>query len=278
MDNANSPDYLDKITSQVIENLKRTAFAPSVQMTDVPRDPEGMDDEADAILDDLDEDENKDVRYTKHRWDKYVEKDGELSDSEDEDENEANGVRKQPGRPKRRNLMDYSNPAAVPDFDDSAMGTPDLVASGDDIDDPTAINAEVSAEVLDAKKSASGSPVGEGSSSNVASPDESPVPGPVDEDGDIDMDAGPTESAAGPVIAEPPTVGGQVTPPDSPPNTSIAAPPPPTQAVAAPAPTADEMDEGDTLKDLAVAKEEGREEREDDDITAEKRTEVADES
>ncbi|KAI9763723.1 MAG: histone deacetylase [Candelina submexicana] len=281
MDNANSQDYLEKIKIQVIENLKRTAFAPSVQMTDVPRDPEGMDDEADAILDDLDEDDNKDARYTKRRWDKYVEKDGELSESEDEDENNANGVRKQPGSPKRRNLMDYTNPAAVPDFDDSAMGTPDLAGSGEDEDDTAAINAEVSAEVLEAKRSASGSPTGEASSSNVATPDDSPVLGPLDDDGDVDMDASPTQPATAPVTAEPPTIGGQVTPPDSPPNTATAAPPaqPPIQVDAGtPAPAGDEMNEGDTIDDPAVAKEEAREEREDDNVTAERRAEVAEES
>lgn len=120
MDNANSPEYLEKIKNQVIENMKRTTFAPSVQMTDVPRDPEGMDDEADAILDDLDEDENKDKRFTAHRWDKYVEKDGELSESEDEEENSRNGVRRQNGK-RRMNIMDYRNPLAAPDDEDSMV-------------------------------------------------------------------------------------------------------------------------------------------------------------
>ncbi|EEH48366.2 histone deacetylase RPD3 [Paracoccidioides brasiliensis Pb18] len=111
MDNANSKEYLDKIRMQVIENLKRTAFAPSVQMTDVPRGPliDGMDDEADAILDDLDEDENKDRRFTKRRFDQYIEKEGELSDSEDEEEAAANGIRPQPGVIKRRNQVNYRN-------------------------------------------------------------------------------------------------------------------------------------------------------------------------
>ncbi|MCJ1251016.1 histone deacetylase [Trapelia coarctata] len=123
MDNANSPEYLEKIKTQVIENLKRTAFAPSVQMTDVPRDPVGMDDEADAILDDEDEDENKDERMTKRRWEKYVEKDGELSESEDEDMNQSNGVRQQSSKRKRRNMMDYQNPNAVSDDEDRTGGS-----------------------------------------------------------------------------------------------------------------------------------------------------------
>lgn len=123
MDNSNTPEYLDKIRSQVVENLRRTAFAPSVQMTDVPRNPllDGMDDEADAIMDDLDEDENKDRRYTKRRFDQYIEKPGELSESEDEEENAANGVRPQPGAVRRRNRIDHRN---IDSGLDSGIATP----------------------------------------------------------------------------------------------------------------------------------------------------------
>ncbi|KAJ2717252.1 histone deacetylase [Coemansia spiralis] len=38
VDNSNSPEYLDRIKNQVLQNLRRTRFAPSVQMQDVPRD------------------------------------------------------------------------------------------------------------------------------------------------------------------------------------------------------------------------------------------------
>ncbi|KAF7715030.1 Histone deacetylase [Penicillium ucsense] len=126
MDNANTKDYLDKIRNQVVENLKRTAFAPSVQMTDVPRNPilDGMDDEADDVLDDLDEDENKDKRFTQRRFDQYVEKPGELSESEDEEENAANGVRRQPGVIRRRNIANYRNIDAADSGLDSGMATP----------------------------------------------------------------------------------------------------------------------------------------------------------
>ncbi|OJJ51270.1 hypothetical protein ASPZODRAFT_127314 [Penicilliopsis zonata CBS 506.65] len=139
MDNANTKDYLDKIRTQVVENLKRTAFAPSVQMTDVPREPlvEGLDDEADAILDDLDEDENKDKRFTQRRFDKFVEKPGELSDSEDEQENAANGIRRQPGALKRRNQVNYRNPEES--GLDSGLATPrDASSVADDEMDITA--------------------------------------------------------------------------------------------------------------------------------------------
>lgn len=138
MDNANTKEYLDKIRRQVVENLKKTAFAPSVQMTDVPRDPlvGGMDDEADAILDDLDEDENKDKRITKRRFDQYIEKPGELSDSEDEEENAAHGIRRQPGAFKRRNQVNYRNLDVTDSGVDSGLATPRDASSiaGDDMD------------------------------------------------------------------------------------------------------------------------------------------------
>ncbi|PYI31293.1 histone deacetylase RpdA [Aspergillus indologenus CBS 114.80] len=141
MDNANTKEYLDKIRTQVVENLKRTAFAPSVQMTDVPRESlvDGMDDEADAILDDLDEDENKDKRYTKRRFDQYIEKPGELSDSEDEDENAANGVHRKPQSMKRRNQVNYRNLDVADSGPESGMATPvDASSIPDDDMDLTA--------------------------------------------------------------------------------------------------------------------------------------------
>ncbi|RFU35486.1 hypothetical protein B7463_g878, partial [Scytalidium lignicola] len=106
--NANSRDYLNKITTSILENLKMVAFAPSVQMMDVPRDPVGMDEEADAESDDYDEDENNDVRYTQHRRDKMiVDDDGLVSDSDgDNDE-------KRPKKRLRRNVANYQSPITI---------------------------------------------------------------------------------------------------------------------------------------------------------------------
>lgn len=149
MDNANTKEYLDKIRNQVVENLKRTAFAPSVQMTDVPRNPilDGMDDEADDVMDDLDEDENKDRRFTQRRFDQYTEKAGELSDSEDEEENAANGVRRQPGAIRRRNQTNYRN--LEPDSGlDSGMATPQDASSAADAE----IDSNLDAKMADAPR------------------------------------------------------------------------------------------------------------------------------
>ncbi|CAG8336521.1 unnamed protein product [Penicillium salamii] len=144
MDNANTREYLDKIRNQVIENLKRTAFAPSVQMTDVPRNPilDGMDDEADDVMDDLDDDENKDKRFTQRRFDQYTEKAGELSDSEDEEENAANGVHRQPGAIRRRNQVNYRN--LEPDSGlDSGMATPQDASSAADGEMDSTLDAKM---------------------------------------------------------------------------------------------------------------------------------------
>lgn len=144
MDNANTKEYLDKIRNQVVENLKRTAFAPSVQMTDVPRNPilDGMDDEADDVMDDLDDDENKDKRFTQRRFDQYTEKAGELSDSEGEEENAANGVRRQPGAIRRRNQVNYRN--LEPDSGlDSGMATPQDASSAADGEMDSTVDAKM---------------------------------------------------------------------------------------------------------------------------------------
>ena len=149
MDNANTKDYLDKIRNQVVENLKRTAFAPSVQMTDVPRNPllDGMDDEADDILDDMDEDENKDKRFTQRRFDQYVEKAGELSESEDEEENAANGIRRQPNAIRRKNQANYRNLDADSGLD-SGLATPQAASSVGD----TVLDTALDTNMTDAPK------------------------------------------------------------------------------------------------------------------------------
>ncbi|KAK7936061.1 hypothetical protein PG985_001556 [Apiospora marii] len=119
MENANSPEYLEKIKNQLVENLKRTAHVPSVQMQDIPGNFGGtMTDEEEAELDDLDEDENKDVRMTERRWDKNIDKANEYEDSDHEDMDRANGVSRTSG-PKR--FQEYPKSDAN---DDSNAPTP----------------------------------------------------------------------------------------------------------------------------------------------------------
>lgn len=247
MDNANSQEYLEKIKVQVIENLKRTTFAPSVQMTDVPRDPDDADDH---LLDDLDDDEHKDQRYTKRRWDKYVEKDGELSESEDEDENDRNGVRRQPGTRKRRNMMDYQNSNAVMDDEDLASRGGSSPQEGsreresperDDADAPREVDENGSA--ASSNGNLEGSPVSTDGGSVDASPR---VNGIADEDVDMADDSImlPTPNHVAP-SAEGPQ---EATPPDSPPRILAAAPPLIAPQASDPLGT-DPMDEGDTLED-----------------------------
>ncbi|OIW23850.1 histone deacetylase, partial [Coniochaeta ligniaria NRRL 30616] len=122
MENANSYEYLEKIKIAVIENLKRTAAVPSVQMQDVPRVGLGMSDEEEAELDDLDADENKDVRMTQRQWEKStVRPEDALYESDDEDMAQANGVYKT-GK-TRRSILDHPNPNADVDMD-SGVATP----------------------------------------------------------------------------------------------------------------------------------------------------------
>lgn len=247
MDNANSPEYLEKIKAQVIENLKRTTFAPSVQMTNVPRDP---DEDPDNILDDLDEDEHKDQRYTSRRWDKYVEKDGELSESEDEDENENNGVRRQPGVRKRRNIMDYQNADAV--MEDADLPSGAVSPHGDRPQERASRGPTNDAEENGSAHSGNVAMEDSGPSSEVATPDDSPnadVTNTLDEDVDMAEDS---------TILPPPAYHlpsadrpQEATPPDSPAVPPVpASPRDPTPAAPAPAPDVpgnDTLDDGDTI-------------------------------
>ena len=241
MDNANSPEYLSKIKTQVLENLKRTTFAPSVQMAEVPRDPVGLDEEADAALDDLDEDDNKDTRWTERRWDKYKEKDGELSESDDEGEKQRNEVRRQPGAKRRRNMMDYQDP----------VGLDDDIPSGA-VSSKRARSRERNGNAGDdGLSSAHSSPAnGNGSGDISTLPSEPGSEGEDNDEGDedVDMADGPvrsspangTSNATVTAAARPQ----EATPPDSPVPTPAAPPPAVADAV-----DDEAMDEGDALED-----------------------------
>ncbi|KAI1313978.1 hypothetical protein F5Y03DRAFT_335696 [Xylaria venustula] len=120
MENANSPEYLEKIKNQLIENLRRTAHVPSVQMQDVPRQSLGaMTDEDDAELDDLDEDENKDVRLTQRQWERRIERDDEYEVSDNEEMEKANGIHR--NGTSRRAFQNYRHSDAE---GDSGVATP----------------------------------------------------------------------------------------------------------------------------------------------------------
>lgn len=302
MDNANSPEYLEKIKLQVFDNLARTAHAPSVQMMDVPRtplfpndnpddpdnegNPEDLD-EREARLDDEDEDMNKDTRYTERKWDKRVEHEGELSDSEDEDQNERNGVKRQPNGERRRpRITDHRNPYAPDEEDGINSGVATPLESGDDMaldgarissQAVTSANAAV-AEALLAAKASDDAPApgpaqptpGEEVASN-RSRRASPVPAP-----DVDMAEGGAGAAA-PAPAPPPNapnaaaMGGQgpiATPPDSPPVAPAAA-----AAGASEDVVMGEGEEAAEAPETAIAREEGAAERNAQDVEAEKRRE-----
>jgi histone deacetylase 1/2 len=215
MDNANSREYLEKIRVQVIENLKRTTFAPSVQMQDVPRDSLAMNDEDEAAMDDLDEDENPDQRRSQRRFDKYIEKEGELSESEDEEMNEANGVRKQPGTRKRRNRMDFRH---LNDFNDSGMdsniATPLAGSSLPDNDVDEDMNLDDAAPA-EQDEQQTPSPEGVTNGSAAVSGEQSPQAAVENEDVQM-QDANDVPVSANNVPTQQAEARQEVTPPDSP--------------------------------------------------------------
>ncbi len=176
MENANSYEYLEKIKIAVIENLKRTAPVPSVQMQDVPRQGLGMSDDQDDELDDLDEDENKDVRMTQRQWEKKVQRQDEFEESDDEDMAEANGVYK-PNGGRRRQITEFPNPYYTGDnMDiDSRAGTPEPRAA-----EPAAAAADGDDTILEDEAAAAEAGAGPAGQPEADS-------GKTDVDGDVDM-------------------------------------------------------------------------------------------
>jgi len=289
MDNANSPEYLEKIKNQVFENVRRTG-APSVQMTEVPRTPlypvdntndpdnegdaEDLD-EREARLDDEDDDQNPDTRYTERKWDARIEHEGELDDSDDEEMDSQNGVKRQPGK-KRPGIMDHKNPYADPGLGDAASGTqtPADSITGDEmtLDDrpppPTshadpavnAANEAVAREIMDEKTPDTLRPeTNIEATSNASVRPEASVPPTVRSVEDVEMDNVSDEPA---IAADPP----------------LSAPNAAAEGAAAPrvTPPADvEMGENETVtapdpSAVQAAKDEGANERIEEDVEAEK--------
>lgn len=120
MENMNTPDYLEKIKTEVFENLSRTLFAPSVQMQEVPRDQDMSEDE---------DEQDPDNRMTQSYWDRRIMPENEYYDS---DEGEAQGAG---GNLKSRHERNYN--------DDSKEATPlnlDILMSQEEEDQIAALN------------------------------------------------------------------------------------------------------------------------------------------
>ncbi|KAF5685208.1 histone deacetylase 1 2 [Fusarium denticulatum] len=199
MENSNSREYLEKITASVIDNLRQTGPAPSVQLQDVPRKPfGGMTDEEEAELDDLDEDENKDVRMTEHRWDKHVEHDNEFEASDDDEMAQAHGATRQNGN--KRTFTDYRKGEMEVD---NADAPPAKVTNGASADEPAEDQAgedahDVNDDTID-DISAPAPAEKEAPPKGSEKPDEpakEPEASKVDGDGDVGMEdsAAPEET------------------------------------------------------------------------------------
>lgn len=246
-------------------------------MQDVPRDSLGMNDEDEAAMDDRDEDENPDRRRTQRRFDKYIEKDGELSDSEDEEMNEANGVRKQPGVRRRRTRRDYRN---LNDFNDSGMdsniATPRAGSSIPDNDVDEDMNLD-DAGPADADEVRSQSP--EGVTNGSAGLSGAQTSQAATEVADVQMedaDADPAPEAVAEPTDQQPEVRQEETPPDSPPAPTQEATQPATETEAGSSNPEPTVKEETTAEDAVVeAQEEGMAEREEQNVKGEAAAEVA---
>lgn len=121
MHNANSAEFLNKILTNIYQNLEHTKHAPSVQMHDVPHDAEDLGDE------DEDTSEAMDTKGgSQQARDEHVQPDNEFYDDETGDKGE-------------RDLQSYEKPESVPQIG----AIPDLNAM--EIDLPAVQEAVASA-------------------------------------------------------------------------------------------------------------------------------------
>jgi histone deacetylase 1/2 len=219
MENSNSREYLEKITAAVIDNLRHTGPAPSVQMQDVPRKPfGGMTDEEEAELDDLDEDENKDVRMSERQWDKHVENGAEFDASDDEDMAAENGKTRskgnkrtftdfRTGEPEEKSERPSPVPAAAAAATATATATATAATNGDASEAPAAEDAhdinddtiedfaaageqdKASADKMDETKEPEKEkePEAEAAKEDEPEKEQEPEKATVDDDGDVGM-------------------------------------------------------------------------------------------
>lgn len=267
MENANSKEYLEKIKVQVIENLKKTAHAPSVQLTDVPRTTLAMGDLSDYEdeLDDLDEDMNADERVTMRMLDQRVARDDELDDSDNEEEG-MNGARPQ-GANKRRNIMDYQNPNSV--ADDIEVDNKAEISVANTVEErvkaPSAEPKIEAEDVIMQDDTENTNTVEAGENEPSAALSGSPN-ADVDNDGDVDMEQ--TAAPSPPIQVPTPTSESHSPPPVAAADTTAA-----TTAAPESAPPATEATA--PAQDPIEAKEEGEDERQTEDVAAEESTEIA---
>ncbi|TEA20711.1 Histone deacetylase RPD3 [Colletotrichum sidae] len=199
MENSNSFEYLEKIKTAVIENLRHTQPAPSVQMQDVPRQPlpGGMTDEEEAELNDLDEDEHPDERMTQRRWEQRTNNEADFEDSDDEDMEQTNGITR-PRNAKKRTFNDFRQPEAEEVEAESGAPSPVNGTSADDAPNAEPIvDADITLENPADADESSDKAASEESVAVAKDPVEQPTEAVVDEDGDVGMgDGGEAEEPA----------------------------------------------------------------------------------
>ncbi|KAJ1901232.1 histone deacetylase [Coemansia sp. IMI 209127] len=143
-ENSNSPEYLERIRTQVLQNLDRTRFAPSVQMHDVPRDADHDLADEDAL--------DPDERMPETTRDQHVVPDAEMyeADSMGLKETAKDGtkvvneeINDMGGKPK------LDEDIVMNDDGDGNKATDDISADGSNSPDAVAPNPNSGDEAMD---------------------------------------------------------------------------------------------------------------------------------
>lgn len=184
MENANSHDYLHKIKTAVIDNIRRTG-KPSVEaFLETPASAllRGLESDDEDEEDDLEADMYPEKRMTQRQRDEQIEHSGEhYEPSDDEEYKEGLGVRRQPGAKRRRNIMDFQNPNAAREDDEGRPLNGESSRNGH-------LASSAPGQGGDSRASSTRPTNGAEARSNGTSSRARTPTVPADEDGDVDMD------------------------------------------------------------------------------------------
>ncbi|CCG25411.1 Rpd31 histone deacetylase [Candida orthopsilosis Co 90-125] len=112
MYNQNSPEFLDKVMTSIVANLENTKHAPSVQMNDVPNDPEDLGDIEEDNVEAIDTKGGSEMSR-----DAQVQPENEFYDEDDKDAGEKNIEE----NGKREESNGQSSKANAPEEEDVKM-------------------------------------------------------------------------------------------------------------------------------------------------------------
>ncbi|KAI5969874.1 hypothetical protein CANMA_001073 [Candida margitis] len=146
MYNQNSPEFLDKIMTSIVANLENTKHAPSVQMNDVPNDPEDLGDVEEDNAEAIDTKGGSEMSR-----DAQIQPENDFYDEDDKDVGEKNieenGHAKESNGKDIKDKVDEQEDIKMDDGDDSQNNTIEEDKTKDETADVSMLTEEELKEI-----------------------------------------------------------------------------------------------------------------------------------